>query len=109
MTGAPRDDHGVDAADHPLAAVAALAAKRGGPALELLARDHGRLLVRLRCARPPLWVMMADEDGSVWDKWTSDVPAIRFVKIPRELAARGAAAMLALIETAAARETGDDQ
>lgn len=99
VTGSADDPREL-AEGHPLAAVAALAAARGGPALTLRV-GYGGKLVRLSCETPPLWILMADEDGSRWDKWTADDPRIRFVKLPRALAARGPDAMLDHIERAA--------
>ena len=62
---------------HILAQVASLAKERTD--FELFTGDSGQP-VRLRNRTAKLWIMRADENGSMYDRWSSD-EGLRIVKL----------------------------
>lgn len=90
---------------HVLKQVARLADARGSLPLELIEGPHPKL-VRLRAPEHGMWIMLAREDGSIFDRW-SDAEGLRFIRFTDDEIAEGADALLRRLEAAAAAREGD--
>ncbi|SDE51095.1 hypothetical protein SAMN05421538_107110 [Paracoccus isoporae] len=80
-------------ADHPFQAVAA-----ADPSLKLIGGGEGKA-TRLRDRETGLWVLIASEDGSIFDRWAADEGA-PFCRVDDETVARGTDAILQRIREA---------
>ncbi|MBA4489890.1 hypothetical protein [Paracoccus sp. S1E-3] len=79
--------------DHPFHAVAA-----ADPELNLIGGGKGEA-VRLRDSRTGLWVLIAREDGSIFDRWADDA-GDPFLRLDDEIVAGGTDAILKAINSA---------
>ena len=94
---------------HPLKALHALCRDDGRLRTELLENEKAGV-VRLSVAAHDLWVLLAREEGSIWDRWSDDSD-LRFVRFTDDEVAAGPDAMLARLaaEAHAARAADEKE